>query len=130
MRISAELRDELIAHAREDAPNECCGMLGGRDDTVTTVYRGVNKQASPMRFEIEYELGMLNRIEAAGEEHLAIYHSHPKTPAEPSQTDINLATRQWPDPLWVICSLQGPEPVVRAFRIRDHEVEEVELDVG
>ena len=128
MRISQALIDEVIAHARDDAPNECCGMLGGRDGRATTVYRGVNKFASPMRFEIDYELGILSQIDAADEELVGIYHSHPKTAAEPSQTDINLATKSWPDPLWLICSLEG-EPVVRAFQIRDNKSEEVELVV-
>jgi proteasome lid subunit RPN8/RPN11 len=58
----------------------------------------------------------------------AIYHSHTKSPAEPSQTDINLA-QNWPDPVYLICSVAGPEPTVRGFAIRDRRVEEVELVV-
>ena len=59
----------------------------------------------------------------------AIYHSHTSSPAEPSQTDINLA-EYWPDPLYLICSLAEPEaPSVRGFSIREGHVEEVELDL-
>ena len=69
-------------------------------------------------------------IEEHGEEIAAIYHSHTASPANPSQTDINLA-ENWPDPLYVICSLAEPEaPSVRGFEIRDGRVEEVELDVA
>ena len=66
----------------------------------------------------------------AGEELVAIYHSHPNSPAEPSQTDINLA-EGWPDTVWIICSLADrEEPVLRAFAIDGDAVEEVELAVG
>jgi proteasome lid subunit RPN8/RPN11 len=68
-------------------------------------------------------------IEDHGEEIAAIYHSHTKSPAEPSQTDINLA-ENWPEPLYLICSLADSEaPTVRGFAIRDGAVEEVDLHV-
>lgn len=129
MRITQELLDELIAHAREEAPNECCGLLGAVDGRATSVYRAENEFASPTRFRIRNEYGLLREIEDAGEELGAIYHSHTMSEAFPSQTDVNLA-ELWPDPLWVICSLAGDEPVVRAYSIRDRAVEEVELVVG
>jgi proteasome lid subunit RPN8/RPN11 len=73
---------------------------------------------------------LLGAIEGAGEDLAGIYHSHTKTEAYPSQTDVNLA-RGWPDPLWFICSLVDTDaPVVRAFAIRDGAVDEVELEVG
>jgi proteasome lid subunit RPN8/RPN11 len=72
----------------------------------------------------------MNRIEEDGEELIGIYHSHTKSEAYPSQTDINLA-EAWPDPLYLICSLaDADDPVVRAFEIRDGAVEEVDLDVA
>jgi [CysO sulfur-carrier protein]-S-L-cysteine hydrolase len=129
MVISKALIDELTDHARDEAPNECCGLLGGRDGRATSVRRGENLHASPLRFEIANPLPLLNAIEDDGEELVAIYHSHTRSEAYPSQTDVNLA-RLWPDPLWVICSLADPErPVVRAFAIRDGEVEEVGVEV-
>ena len=130
MRISGELVDEIVAHAREEAPNECCGMVGGVDGEARTVYRTRNAFASPLRFDVHpSDLFRVTEreIPEAGEELLAIYHSHPNSEAHPSQTDINLA-EGWPDPLWVICSLADPEaPVVRGFAIRDGGVEEVDL---
>ena len=131
MRIARQLLDEIVAHAREDAPNECCGMVAGADGRASRVYRARNAFGSPLRYEIhpQDQFRITMEIEERGEEIAAIYHSHTKSPAYPSQTDVNLATN-WPDPLYVICSLADPEaPDVRAFAIREEAVEEVELDV-
>jgi proteasome lid subunit RPN8/RPN11 len=130
MRIAQALIDEIVAHAREDAPNECCGLIGGRDGTATSIHRAENLFASPTRFEVANPVKLLSAIEGAGEDLAGIYHSHTKSEAYPSQTDVNLA-RGWPDPLWFICSLADADaPVVRAFAIRDGEVDEVELEAG
>jgi proteasome lid subunit RPN8/RPN11 len=131
MRISDDILAELIAHARDEAPNECCGMIAARDGRFTTHFRARNEFESPMRFQIDSrdQIRISNEIESRGDEIGAIYHSHPNSEAKPSQTDVNLA-RWWPGVLWVICSLAGDEPVVRAFRIDGTEVEEVELVVG
>ena len=127
MHIARELLDEIVAHARDDAPNECCGLVGGRDGRATSVHRAKNLYPSPLRFEVANPVPLLRAIEEAGEELVAIYHSHTRSEAYPSQTDVNMA-RGWPDPLWVICSLQDPgNPVVRAFTIRDDVVTPVEL---
>jgi proteasome lid subunit RPN8/RPN11 len=129
VRVSQAVYDELIAHARADAPNECCGMLGLADARLTAYFPARNEFASPQRFRIESsdQIRIYNEILSRGEEP-AIYHSHPHTEGRPSQTDINLA-RDWPGSPWVICSLAGDEPAVRAFRIEGNEVEEVELVV-
>ena len=130
MQLPAELLDELIAHARDDAPNECCGMIAARDGRFTAHFRARNEFASPMRFQIDSrdQIRITNEIEERGDEIGAIFHSHPNSEAAPSQTDVNLA-RWWPGLLWVICSLAEDEPVVRAFRIDGSAVEEVTLDV-
>ena len=127
MRIAAELIAQIVAHSREEAPNESCGLVGGRDGVATSVLRGQNMHASPLRFEIANPLPLLREIEEAGDELAAIYHSHTRSEAYPSQTDINMA-QGWPDPVWLICSLLDPaNPVVRGFAIRDGAVAEVEL---
>ena len=128
MRIAPQLVDEIVAHARDEAPNECCGLVGGRERRATSVRRGENLHRSPLRFEIANPLPLLNAIEEAGEELVGIYHSHTRSDAYPSQTDVNLA-RFWPDPLWLICSLAGNGPIVRGFEIRDGRIAEVELEV-
>jgi [CysO sulfur-carrier protein]-S-L-cysteine hydrolase len=131
VRIARDMLDEIVAHAREDAPNECCGLIAGADGQATRVHRARNEFASPMRFNVHPQdlIRITTEIEDGGEELVGIYHSHPRSDAFPSQTDVNLAAN-WPDPLWLICSLADSEPVVRAFSIRDGKVEEVELDVA
>ena len=123
--------DEIVAHSRQEAPNECCGMIGGRDGEAATLYRARNADASPLRYTVhpQDQFRIMQEIEERGEQLEAIYHSHTGSGAYPSQTDINLA-EGWPDPLYVICSVTDPEaPEVRAFEIRDGSVEEAALDV-
>jgi proteasome lid subunit RPN8/RPN11 len=133
MRISQSLIDEMVAHAREDLPNECCGMIGGVDGEAKTVYKTENAFASPLRFEIGSE--DLNRIyygeiPERGEELLAIYHSHTKTPAYPSQTDVNLAENSWPEAIWIIISLKEEDsPDVQGYWLQDKKVADAELIV-
>ena len=106
-------------------------MIAGRNGEATRVYRARNAEGSPFRYVIhpQDQFRITMEIEDHGEEIAAIYHSHTKSPAEPSQTDINLA-ENWPDPLYLICSLaRADAPDVRAWSIRDGSVEEVELDV-
>jgi proteasome lid subunit RPN8/RPN11 len=130
MKLSRAIYDEMVAHARAEVPNECCGMVGGRDGSASTFYPARNRFSSPMRFEIDSrdQIRINNQIDDAGEALIAIYHSHPKTEARPSQTDVNLAA-WWPGVIWVIASLADPEPVLRAFEIDGPRVEEVELVV-
>jgi [CysO sulfur-carrier protein]-S-L-cysteine hydrolase len=130
MRIASDLYEEMIAHARQDAPNECCGMVGSNDGHAVAVYRAVNAEASPLRFRIdpEEQLELHNRIEDAGLELGAIYHSHTRTEPRPSQTDINFA-KLWPGVLWIIVGLANGEPDVRTWRIDDGRVSDAELVV-
>ena len=130
MKLTREQADELAAHAREDEPNECCGMIGGRDGAASTIYRASNAEASPLRYNLDPsdQFRIMSEMEDKGEDLAAIYHSHTKSPAYPSQTDINLAT--YPDALYVIVSLLEGEEPVRAYEIRDGEVKEVELEIG
>ena len=131
MKIAPELIDELVAHARDEAPNECCGMLAVASGRLSAYFRAANEFASPTRFQIDSrdQLRITNEIERRGEEIGAIFHSHPRSEAYPSQTDVNLA-RWWPGVPWVICSLAAEQPVVRAFRIDGSEVEELGLIAG
>jgi proteasome lid subunit RPN8/RPN11 len=130
MRIGRALYDELVAHAREDAPNECCGMIASRDGDAVAVHRAQNSARSPLRYEIDgaeqYRIQMA--IDDAGLDLGAIYHSHTRSEPYPSQTDINLAF--YPDALYIIVGLaSGPEPKVRAYTIRDGQVAEAVLSV-
>ena len=130
MRISRELLDDVIAHARAEAPNECCGMIASRDGEAVSVHRAHNAAASPLRYEIDgkEQYAIQSAIEDAGLELGAIYHSHTRSAPLPSQTDINLAF--YPESLYVIVGLQDGEPDVRAWTIVDGRVSEAELEVG
>ena len=124
MRMSQDQWDALVAHARDDAPNECCGYMRLREGAVDQVFRSRNERNSPYGYELDHKsLFAANELDDNGFE-VAIYHSHPRSPAEPSQTDINLA--QYPHWLYLIVSL-ADEPVVRAWRIDDGRVEEEEI---
>jgi proteasome lid subunit RPN8/RPN11 len=130
MKISRALYDQMIDHAREEAPNECCGMVGANDGEALAVYRAVNAEASPLRFRIdpEEQLQLHTKIEDAGLELGAIYHSHTRTEPRPSQTDINFA-KLWPGVLWIIVGLANGEADVRTWRIDDGQVSDAELVV-
>lgn len=130
MRIARELYDQLIAHARAEAPNECCGIVSTRDDEAVKVYPATNKFASPLRFEIDEAdlIRIWNEIDDADLDVGVLYHSHTRTAPEPSQTDINGA-EQWPGVVWVIVGLEHEEPEVRAWSIAAGQVTETELIV-
>jgi proteasome lid subunit RPN8/RPN11 len=131
MRIAQSLIDEMVAHAREDLPNECCGMVGGADGEAGAVIRVENAAASPLRFEMDPQ-GQYNALKAFeddGEELLAIYHSHTKSAAYPSQTDVNQAVN-WPDAIYLIVSLEDEDaPDVKGYWLKDLKIADAELVV-
>jgi proteasome lid subunit RPN8/RPN11 len=129
MKIARELYEQLIAQARAEAPNECCGMIASADGVAVAVHPAENAAASPLRYEIEgkQQLAILDAIDDAGHDLGAIYHSHTRTAPEPSQTDINLAF--YPESLYVIVGIANAEAEVRAWRIVDGVVSEAELVV-
>jgi [CysO sulfur-carrier protein]-S-L-cysteine hydrolase len=132
MKISQSLIDEMVAHAREDLPNECCGMIGGRDGEATRVVRVENAAASPLRYEMDPQgqYDALKAIEDAGEELVGIYHSHTRSAAYPSQTDVNEAV-MWPEQAYVIISLENDEaPDVKAFSLKEMTIADVALDLA
>ena len=127
MEISQAHRDELIAHAREAEPNECCGYLRLVDGRADELTRAENVFGSPTRFELDSKsLLAANALDDDGFG-VAVYHSHPRSSPEPSQTDINIAF--YPHWIYLIVSLEG-EPEVRAWRIRDGKADEEELVVS
>ena len=133
MDIAPELIDRIIAHARRDFPDECCGMIAMRDGHVVSVHEAENTAHSPLRFEVDgLEVHRtIEAIEDAGGELGAIYHSHTRSDPYPSQTDINFAAG-WPGVEWLIVGLRrdSPEPDVRLFRIDDGRVTELGINHG
>jgi len=129
MRMARQLYEEIVAHARAEAPNECCGMVAARDGEAVKVYRATNAAASPLRYEIDgaEQFRIQTEIEDADLDLGAIYHSHTRTEPYPSQTDVNLAF--YPESLYLIVGLAGGEPELRAYTIRDGRVAAAELEV-
>ncbi len=120
--------DEMIDHARGEAPNECCGIIAGQDGRAVKLFRAKNAEASPYRYSVDpQDLFRIHReCEQNGWEFLVIYHSHTASEAYPSLTDVRLAF--WPETFYVLVSLMNPdEPALRAFRIVDGQVSEEEL---
>jgi proteasome lid subunit RPN8/RPN11 len=131
MKVSQALIDEMVAHAREDLPNECCGMVGGKDGEAETVIRVANSAASPLRYEMDPQgqYNALKTIEDAGGELLAIYHSHTKSAAYPSQTDVNQAVA-WPDQIYLIVSLADPDAAdVKGYLLKDLTIADAEISI-
>jgi proteasome lid subunit RPN8/RPN11 len=127
--LSTALRDEIIAHARDEWPRECCGLLAGPAGAPAHLYRLRNVAPGNKLYEIDpaqlYELEF-RELPARGWEVVAIYHSHPSSPAYPSATDVSLAF--WPEAYYVICSLaEVDRPDVRAFRIIDEQIHEATI---
>jgi proteasome lid subunit RPN8/RPN11 len=121
-------RDVIVRHAEADAPNECCGYLSARDGVVQEVFTAENERASPYGYELPARaLLAANELDDDGFE-VGVFHSHPRSPAEPSQTDINLAS--YPHWTYLIVSLKdggGDAADLRAWKIADGRVEEREI---
>jgi [CysO sulfur-carrier protein]-S-L-cysteine hydrolase len=129
LRLEQRYLDEMIAHARADAPNECCGVLLGRDDRIEQLRRCTNAEHSPFRYSVDpRELLAIDReAREKGWELMSIYHSHTHTEAYPSPTDVRLAA--YPDAVYILVSLQNPDQaVVRAFHIHDGAITEETLE--
>ena len=130
--LPQELVDEMVAHARDDLPNECCGMIVRAPNGALTLYRTTNAEASPFRFKVQPEQNLyllFGVVDDTDSDLLVVYHSHVASEARPSPTDLRMAVMQRtadPWPYWVLVSLKDDEPSVRAWRIDDgDEVEGV-----
>ena len=118
--IPAQVRAELAAHAREEAPNEACGLIVLRDGVAERYERGRNTAASPYRFELDVD-PELWFLEDEGYE-LAVFHSHISAPARPSRTDVeNIGL--WEGKPYLVYSIRGDD--LAAFRIEDGRIEEL-----
>ena len=129
MRIDAALLERIVAHARREFPNECCGMIAVRDGQAVAIHEANNLAASPLRFEVDGReiIRAQDAFEDEGAEMGAIYHSHTRSEPYPSQTDVNFAAG-WPGVEWLIVGLRRDgDPTVRSYRIDDGAVEEVEV---
>jgi [CysO sulfur-carrier protein]-S-L-cysteine hydrolase len=128
--LDGVLVKEIVDHGMREFPNECCGLIAGRDGTPVRVYPMTNADASPASYRLDptEQLRVFDEMDAEGMDLWAIYHSHTHSEAYPSETDRRLAF--YPDALYLLVSLTDrDDPVVRAFRIVEGEVSEEELSV-
>jgi len=116
-RVPKRVIDAVVAHAREEAPAECCGLLLGRGNEIHTARRTRNAAEQPTRFFIDPQDHIDGRREARAQELdvVGFYHSHPHSPPEPSATDRDEA--HYPDHLFMIVSLAGADPEVKLFAL-------------
>jgi proteasome lid subunit RPN8/RPN11 len=126
MEFAPEHLEEIVAHAREDAPDECCGLVAGRDGRSARVFRMTNAAHSPLRFEVAplEVMKTLEEIDEAGLEVGGLYHSHTRTAPYPSQTDLTYA-EAWPGTPWIIVGLANGDAEVRTYRIDGADVSEL-----
>lgn len=122
MVVPQPIRDELQAHAAEEAPNECCGLIVFRDGRAERYVRGRNRLASPYRYSLEIDPAIWF-LEDEGYE-LAVFHSHPETEPIPSRTDRELAGL-WSGKPFLIYGLAHDR--LRAWSVSRDEVHELEL---
>jgi proteasome lid subunit RPN8/RPN11 len=142
LQIPKTIVDEMISHARAEAPNECCGLLSGKGGVVSEIYKTGNLPADdpavtdlkvPPDRRFRYvmdpkeQLRAFKEMRKNGTELLGIYHSHPHSPAYPSSTDIRLAF--YTDAHYVIISLEKETPEIRAYRMIDQKITEAAINL-
>jgi proteasome lid subunit RPN8/RPN11 len=125
LQIPRRFLEDIVAHALEEDPNECCGLLAGSGDAASRLFRITNSEKSPIRYLMDpkEQFAAFKAIRNEGLSLLAIYHSHTHTPAYPSPTDIRLAF--YPEARYLIVSLEKKSvPVIRTYRIVDGKISE------
>jgi proteasome lid subunit RPN8/RPN11 len=117
MKIKRDILDKIIAHAQKEAPLEACGYLAGKDGIIVKHYELTNTDKSEEHFSFDpkEQFETLRDARQNGLEMSAVYHSHPATPARPSEEDKRLAYD--PNIRYVIISLADGMADVRSFRI-------------
>ena len=130
--IDEKYAGDMVDHALAEDPNECCGILAGKNGSIDKIYRMVNTESSPYRYNLDPQEQMqVDRdISDTGRTMMAIYHSHTHSEAYPSTTDIRLANPWYADIVYVLVSLLNKEnPPIRAFRIESGTTFEEEIRI-
>src|SRR2546426_2255475 len=117
---------EMIGHALDNRPNECCGLIAGRGNRAEKVYRMKNaEEDTPTTrycLDSKEQFQAMKEAESDGREIIGCFHSHTHTEAYPSPTDVERAG--YPEWWYLIVGLKGESPVVRAYRILDGQIKE------
>ncbi|MGA2091425.1 MAG: M67 family metallopeptidase [Endomicrobiales bacterium] len=127
MKVSKQLIDNIFIQGRAEAPVEACGVLAGKDTTAVKLFPMKNIDQSSEHFTLDpkEQFDVIRRARQEGLDILAVYHTHPETPARPSWEDIRLAYE--PNIIYVIASLAHGTQSIKAFRIVGGEVKEEQL---
>lgn len=129
LKIRQSIRDAMIRLAIAESPMEACGYLAGIDGEARLLIPMTNVDQSPEHFSFapEEQFNALKQARNAGLRLIAVFHSHPSTPARMSAEDIRLAHD--PDMIYIIVSLMDAEPVIRGFRMEQKQSVEVMLEI-
>ena len=128
LRISRQLYEEVINHCRREYPKEACGILAGHVGLVQQVYPMTNVEDSPIGYSMDpkEQLQVMKQMRQAGQQMLAIYHSHTASPAYPSPVDVKLAA--YPDVAYLLMSLQDrAHPQIHSYRILEGQISQDDL---
>ena len=134
LRIEKRFADEMVAHSLEEDPNECCGILAGKDQAVEKLYRITNTAKNPYRYlmDPQEQYNAMRDSESRGWDLLAFYHSHTQIAAFPSTTDVRMALQSgYHDEYYILVSLESKEsPQIRAFHILESgDIVEEEMEI-
>jgi len=130
LKIPADIFRQMVEQAREATPIEACGILAGSHGKVEKLYKMTNADNRNDHFMMvpKEQFRVVKDIRSTGLEMLAIYHSHPETPARPSAEDIRLALT--PDVTYVIVSIQDDNcPVAKGFLMENGNVTDVPVKI-
>ena len=130
MVIPAEMRDQIVAHARAGLPNEACGLIAGGDGRAERFFPARSDEPTPYYYRIESrdQIRIMNEIDDAELDLIGIYHSHVSSPAYPSRTDVEQAF--WPDAVYLIVSLAGGGAELKGYLIADSAISEEPIEIA
>jgi proteasome lid subunit RPN8/RPN11 len=118
MKILKDICEQIILQAQKDLPNEACGYLAGKNGIVTKAYaiKNIDQSHEHFSFDPEEQFAAIKDMRKENLVVIAVYHSHPETPARPSKEDIKLAYD--PEIYYLIISLAGEVPEIKSFKIK------------
>ena len=127
LKLPKSIEAALIEHATSLAPIESCGYLSGIGEDVTTFHPMTNIDNSPEHFSFDpkEQFSVVKEVRNNNEKILAVYHSHPETPARLSEEDIKLFND--PDPIYIIVSLKDKTPEINGFKVIKPNKNEIKI---
>ncbi len=125
--MSIDIQQELISHAQRELPNECCGYITGQGSALMQVYPMTNVDASPVHFSFEptEQFKVIKDARTRQEVPVAVYHSHPESPARLSNEDLRLLND--PNMVYIIVSLEQHTPELKAYHVINGNITDVDI---